>query len=171
MKIWLAIVVCICNVCLIDGILCQIIYCDEFCDINKYLLAVCGICQAFRPLEKNVKSLFFKKIWSKIRVWLIHECSLYTNVAYRRVNSVDLSYITHFVRSKHLIIKKVFVQEKVLAFWDQIICGHGKKKRSLVNNCTSNWHLLYNLCTNLSIKMDLILTNYVKTFPKLKLWD
>ena len=99
------------------------------------------------------------------------ECSLYTNVAYRRVNSVDLSYITHFVRSKHLIIQKVFVQEKVLAFWDQIICGHGKKKRSLVNNCTSNWHLLYNLCTNLSIKMDLILTNYVKTFPKLKLWD
>lgn len=123
------------------------------------------------PSGENVKSLFFKKIWSKIRVWLIHECSLYTNVAYRRVNSVDLSYITHFVRSKHLIIKKVFVQEKVLAFWDQIICGHGKKKRSLVNNCTSNWHLLYNLCTNLSIKMDLILTNYVKTFPKLKLWD
>lgn len=83
------------------------------------------------PSGENVKSLFFKKIWSKSRVRLIHECSLYTNVAYRRVNSVDLSYITHFVRSKHLIIQKVFVQEKVLAFWDQIICGHGKKSAVL----------------------------------------
>ena len=79
MKTWLAVIVCISQVCLIDGMLCQIIYRDVFCDMNKYFLAVCGMhSPGLLPFRENVKLFFFMKIWSKVGVRLIHECSLCT---------------------------------------------------------------------------------------------
>ena len=52
------------------------------------------------PFRENVKLFFFEKIWSKVGVWLIHECGLYTCEYGTYIHWATSSTITYY-RSKN----------------------------------------------------------------------
>ena len=111
--------------------LCQIIYRDVFCDMNKYFLAVCGThSPGLLPFRENVKLFFFSRKYGQKS-----GCGLFTSAAYARTNAVKVTRIKNKCGMRHALARPFALSRKreIIFFFKKIWSKVGVR---LIHECS-----------------------------------